>query len=94
MQKLCKKTVAVQPTAVNTDMGGGSNECLPLNTEWICPLCQFKNSSGKCCQNCGTTRPAETSNNCRCANCGWSPAPGQNIPEFCPECGNPILQTK
>lgn len=81
-------------TAVNTNTGGGSNENLPLNTEWICPSCQFENGGGKFCQNCGATKLAETSNNCRCAYCGWTPAQGQNTPEFCPEFGNPISQTK
>lgn len=82
---------AVQSAAaVNTNTGGVSNGGLPLNMEWICPSCQFTNGGGKFCQNCGTTRPAETSNNCRCANCGWTPAPSQNTPKFCPECGTPM----
>ena len=53
---------------------------------WMCPSCGAQNT-GKFCANCGSLKPASVSG---CPNCGWSPAPGQAMPKFCPECGKPL----
>lgn len=53
---------------------------------WMCPSCGAQNT-GKFCANCGSLKPTSVSG---CPNCGWSPAPGQAMPKFCPECGKPL----
>lgn len=53
---------------------------------WQCPACGAENS-GKFCANCGTVKPAA---HIGCASCGWTPAPGQSVSKFCPECGKPL----
>lgn len=53
---------------------------------WMCPSCGAQNT-GKFCANCGSLKPASVSG---CPNCGWSPAPSQAMPKFCPECGKPL----
>lgn len=52
---------------------------------WQC-ACGSVNS-GNFCPNCGAKKP---SGSCRCNKCGWSPAAGQSVPRFCPNCGDPI----
>jgi len=53
---------------------------------WVCSSCGSQ-SNGKFCSNCGAVKPVTCS--C-CENCGWSPADGQSLPKFCPECGRPL----
>ena len=53
---------------------------------WQCPACGAENS-GKFCANCGAAKPAARIG---CASCGWTPAPGQSVSKFCPECGKPL----
>lgn len=53
---------------------------------WTCS-CGAVNS-GNFCANCGAKKPGGI----RCDKCGWTPAPGQPIPNFCPNCGDPINQ--
>lgn len=55
---------------------------------WNCPSCGAQNS-GAFCQNCGTKKPM-AQQTVRCDKCGWMPNFGEQIPRFCPQCGDPI----
>lgn len=57
----------------------------PEADSWICN-CGTANS-GKFCQNCGAKKPSGTPTY-RCDKCGWEPTDLNNIPKFCPECGD------
>ncbi len=57
------------------------------NETWYCTNCGAQNA-GKFCASCGSPKPVSNINSCR--SCGWSPAPGQPAPKFCPECGSQI----
>lgn len=52
--------------------------------QWKC-MCGSVNS-GKFCTNCGTKKPVIY----RCDKCGWMPADPENLPKFCPNCGDPF----
>jgi len=57
--------------------------------KWACPKCKTKNT-GKFCSNCGertTTLGREYSS---CVKCEASIDVTDNIPKFCPECGEPF----
>lgn len=56
------------------------------NGSWKCS-CGAENT-GKFCQNCGSPKPSEKS--VSCISCGWIPDDVNNIPRFCPECGEPL----
>ena len=60
---------------------------------WTCPGCGAPNT-GKFCENCGTPRPTQMNGRkrVRCDKCGWTPDDPNDIPKFCPECGDPINQ--
>ena len=53
---------------------------------WTCS-CGAQNT-GKFCQNCGSKNPSAGA--FRCDKCGWTPTDPNNIPKFCPECGDPF----
>lgn len=53
---------------------------------WTCACGTVNN--GKFCQNCGAKKPENKQY--RCDKCGWKPEPGQPLPKFCPECGDPF----
>ena len=55
------------------------------NKNWFCPNCGGENE-GKFCQNCGTPRPQLRV--AKCGNCGWEPENPNEVPKFCPNCGN------
>lgn len=76
-------------------MGGaqqpyGQPQAAQMGAMWMCRNCGTQNS-GKFCQSCGTPQPQmQTQRPVRCDKCGWMPQPGQPVPKFCPECGDPI----
>ena len=51
---------------------------------WTCS-CGTVNT-GKFCSQCGAKKPEGA----KCSKCGWEPADPNNLPKFCPECGNPF----
>ena len=53
---------------------------------WNCPFCGSANQ-GKFCESCGAQKPETAA---RCSRCGWTPEPGDRLPRFCPECGQPL----
>ena len=55
-----------------------------VDASWICSSCGTRNE-GKFCQGCGCAKPAAMPS--RCTSYGWTPANGQPMPKFCPECG-------
>lgn len=60
---------------------------------WVCQNCNTQNN-GKFCQSCGLPQVQQNtySNSntgfIRCDKCGWTPTDNQNIPRFCPQCGD------
>ncbi|MCR5733921.1 MAG: SPFH domain-containing protein [Lachnospiraceae bacterium] len=55
---------------------------------WTC-TCGTDNT-GKFCANCGKPRPNGGGFKWKCDKCGWEPDDVNNIPRFCPECGDPF----
>ena len=59
----------------------------PAEDGWTC-VCGAVNK-GKFCAECGSKRPAGAPVY-QCDKCGWKPADPNNVPRFCPECGDPF----
>lgn len=55
---------------------------------WNCASCGSLNSS-KFCQSCGAPQPVKAGV-FRCDKCGWTLPQGQQVPKFCPQCGDPV----
>lgn len=78
-----------------TPMGGaqqvyGQPQAAQIGAMWACQNCGTQNT-GKFCQGCGAPQPQmQTQRTIRCDKCGWMPQPGQSVPKFCPQCGDPI----
>ena len=68
------------------------NQGMQGNTVWVCS-CGMQNTAAFC-QNCGQPKPMQggqpNMGNVMCDKCGWRPEPGQQLPKFCPNCGDPI----
>jgi hypothetical protein len=61
---------------------------------WVCQNCSTQNT-GKFCECCGCSSTQSMNNNYntgvhsyRCDKCGWIPSEPNNIPRFCPQCGD------
>ncbi len=56
----------------------------PVKDEWGCE-CGATNT-GNFCHNCGKPRPVTL--HYQCDKCGWEPQDQNNVPKFCPNCGD------
>ncbi len=67
---------------------------------WVCQNCNTRNT-GRFCEGCGSQQPQQMTNqyngrnynggrSYRCDKCGWRPSDPQNMPKFCPQCGDTI----
>lgn len=52
---------------------------------WTCS-CGHTGNTGKFCGECGKPKPV--SRHIKCNKCGWEPQDQNNVPKFCPECGD------
>ena len=66
----------------------GANQAPVQPAGWTCVKCGTLNQ-GKFCTNCGTAKP-EDAPQYKCNNCGWVPSDPNNLPKFCPNCGDPF----
>lgn len=67
---------------------------MPKVEMWVCQNCNTQNT-GKFCKGCGAPQPQPMQNaynnrvcSYKCNKCGWTPTEPNNLPKFCPQCGN------
>lgn len=81
--------VKEQPSSPEQIRPQKHNPVPPVPSEWLCGNCGTLNHEGQFCRNCGIQRPAEIKVPAvKCSKCGWVPGDPDNLPNFCPECGN------
>lgn len=75
-----------QATFGNSVPGPGAYQAAPaMGSQWVC-TCGAVNQ-GKFCTSCGRMQAQPRF---RCDKCGWQPADANNLPRFCPQCGDPF----
>jgi Putative virion core protein (lumpy skin disease virus) len=60
----------------------------PAPEGWTCVTCGTINK-GKFCTECAAPKPAGVPQY-KCDKCGWEPEDMANLPNFCPNCGDPF----
>ena len=67
---------------------------MPQSRMWVCQHCGSQNT-GKFCESCGSLQPQSMTNayngraiSYRCDKCGWTQSDPNNVPKFCPQCGD------
>ncbi|MEE1061484.1 MAG: hypothetical protein UH080_06635, partial [Ruminococcus sp.] len=86
-----------QQNGYQQPMQGMNNVNPTMGAMWVCQTCNTQNT-GKFCVSCGSQPPmgnqyggnAYGNPQVRCDKCGWVPSDPNNIPRFCPQCGDPI----
>ncbi len=63
---------------------GNCGTAKPVKDEWQCE-CSAVNT-GNFCHDCGKPRPVKLQY--QCDKCGWEPQDQDNVPKFCPNCGD------
>lgn len=86
-----------QQPVQNNYQQGAVNPAMNYNNgqmaSWMCQNCNTPNT-GKFCQTCGAPQVQQNAYSqprfVRCDKCGWIPNDPQNVPRFCPQCGDAI----
>ena len=86
-----------QQNGYQQPMQGMNNPNPVMGAVWVCQNCNAQNT-GKFCVSCGSPQQQpmvnQYGNNAystqvvRCDKCGWMPFDSNNIPRFCPQCGD------
>lgn len=99
-QKLFEmNNIAPQPTAFVAQNNEWTCSCGTKNSGKFCINCGKPKSTGKWICGCGTVNENKFCTECgkpkplnqtmfKCDKCGWIPESPNNLPKFCPECGD------